>query len=358
MEQRSRIHVPGFVDLQVNGYLGTSFTSTALTRESLVTVCRALLADGGCVAIMPTVVTTSREIYAHALPLIAELIEDAASVGLEGRILGIHLEGPFISAEPGAKGTHPAAHCAAPSIERFEELQAFARGHVKLVTIAAERAGAAEFCRWAVAHGVVVSLGHMLAGASDVCALADAGATLLTHLGNGLPNLVHRHETSLWASLAEDRLSAMLITDGQHLRSESIVTFVRAKGLKRTILTSDVAPVAGLADGVYACFGTQVRVEGEYVRNATEPCLAGSGALMLRCVNHLASIALVRSDGGGGGAGGSEAPRRLTREELVQVAFRNPLRAIGLDPEVVLDAWSARAPLVRWRGVEGDFVLA
>ena len=349
----------GFVDLQVNGYGGVSFSARELTRESLRASCRAILAEGACAAICPTVITSSAAIYAHVLPLLADLCDAAVAgeaEGFAGRILGIHLEGPFISPEPGAVGCHPAAHCAAPSAERFDALQALARGHVKLVTIAAEIEGAAPFCRSLVERGVTVSLGHMLADAAQVRALADAGATLLTHLGNGLPNMVHRHETSLWASLAEDRLSAMIISDGQHLRAETLTAFVRAKSLARIIVTSDAAPVAGLPDGVYDCFGARVCVEGATVRSASEPCLAGSGSLMLRCVNHLASIALIdtgsdRDVGASGGGGGG--PRRMTRGELERVAYFNPLRALGVDPARLQQEWGARPALVRWIAAEG-----
>jgi N-acetylglucosamine-6-phosphate deacetylase len=346
----------GFVDLQVNGYRGVSFSSRELTKESLRASCCAILADGACAAICPTVITSSAAIYAHVLPLLADLCDAG---GLGGRILGIHLEGPFISPEPGAVGCHPAVHCVAPSVKRFDALQALARGHVKLVTIAAEIEGAPSFCRSLVERGVAVSLGHMLADAAQVRALADAGATLLTHLGNGLPNMVHRHETSLWASLAEDRLSAMVISDGQHLRAETLTAFVRAKSLARIIVTSDAAPVAGLPDGEYDCFGARVRVEGEAVRSATEPCLAGSGSLMLRCVNHLASIALIDTGGDreGGGADGAAAvgggPRRMTRGELERVAFFNPLRALGIDAARLQHEWGARPALVRWCAAEG-----
>jgi len=98
--------------------------------------------------------------------------------------------------------------------------------------------GAAELCAAAVARDVVVSLGHQLATTVDLWKLAEAGATMLTHLGNGCPAMMHRHNNMIWPGLAEDRLSAMIITDGHHLPSNVIKTVLRAKGLERSIVVS------------------------------------------------------------------------------------------------------------------------
>ena len=319
----------GFVDLQVNGYLGTSFSSMELTYESCVQACVAILERGGCCAIVPTVITAPPAVYEHVLPILAEAIENEPR--LRGRILGLHLEGPFISGLKGAVGTHPASCVLPPAsadgIALLERWQRLARGHIKLLTIAAEADGAAAFCAHATSKmGMRVSLGHMLAAGPEISALAAAGATLLTHLGNGCPNEIHRHKNHLWPTLSDDRLSAMLITDGQHLPPDAIACFMRCKGIARTIITSDVAPVAGLPDGEYACFGGHVYVEGKYVRNADRTCLAGSGALMLDCMNHLASLSLKPLPG-------ETAP--LSVEQLMDMGFANPLRAVGLDPDAV-----------------------
>lgn len=98
--------------------------------------------------------------------------------------------------------------------------------------------------------------GHQLANSADLKALADAGATALTHLGNGCPQTLHRHDNMIWAGLAEDRLQAMIICDGHHLPDTVIKVILRAKGVHRCIAVSDLAPVAGLSSGTYPCFGT------------------------------------------------------------------------------------------------------
>lgn len=149
--------VPGFVDLQVNGYRGVSFSDVCLSRDSCASACAAVLAEGGCSAFMPTVITASLETYEHVLPLIADVIEaEAAREGAAqlgpcvGRLLGIHMEGPFISAQPGAVGAHPPQHVLTPAhcpeggralLRRWRELS---RGHLQLITVAAEVEGAPE----------------------------------------------------------------------------------------------------------------------------------------------------------------------------------------------------------------------
>ena len=133
----------------------------------------------------------------------------------------------------------------------------------------------------------------------------------------------------------------MLISDGQHLPREVLITALRCKGLKRTIITSDVAPVAGLPDGEHLCFGSVVQVEGRFVRSADRSCLAGSGALMLDCMNHLASLAITPQAG---------RVEPLTLSELLTMGFDNPLRAIGLEPAEVARRLAHIGPLVTFDG--------
>ena len=244
------VQLPGFIDLQLNGYLGVDFSSEQLTREQCNETLHALLAKGGALAIVPTVITSSLAAYEHTLPMLADAIEDPQ---FEGRLLGIHMEGPFLSPEPGAIGAHPVEHTVNPcdgGIALLDRWQALARGHLIVMTIAAERPGAAELTAHAVSKGLTISLGHHLARAEHIKACADAGATLLTHLGNGCPGQIDRHANHIWPSLADDRLTAMLITDGQHLPPEAIRTMVLAKGVRRTIITSDVSPLGDVTTSV------------------------------------------------------------------------------------------------------------
>lgn len=305
----------GFVDLQVNGFAGVDFSCAELTLEQVEQVCAAL-SRRGTLAFCPTVVTASRDIYRQVLPLLARAVRESAA--WPARLLGIHLEGPFISPEDGAVGVHPARHVRPPSIEFFEELHALAEGSLVLMTLAPELPGALDLIHRARQAGVVVSIGHTLASAAAIRAAISAGATLSTHLGNGCPNLIHRHANPIWPQLAAPELSAMLISDGHHLPPEVIAVTLAAKGSRRIIITSDAAPAAGLPPGEYGFFGSRVLLEPSgRLRNLERDSLAGSSATMLECMNFLVGL------------------RLLSAADLWRVSRDNPLSALGLNATIL-----------------------
>ncbi|HOU14774.1 MAG TPA: N-acetylglucosamine-6-phosphate deacetylase [Anaerolineae bacterium] len=297
----------GFVDLQVNGFLGVDFSSPALTEEDFVLACRALLAQGTA-AFLPTVITSTLDTYARNLPMMAEVM---AREEFQGRLLGFHLEGPFISRVPGAVGAHNPAYVRDPDVALLEQLLNWAGGRVRLLTLAAELPGAEDLARCAVERGVAVSIGHSLFTTADLDRMADAGATALTHLGNGLPNMLPRHDNPLWVGLAHDAYTAMLIADGHHLPASVIKGAARAKGADKLIVVSDASPVAGLPPGRYRFLDNDAILEpsGRF-HNPEKQCLVGSSATMAQCMAHLASLG------------------ELTEAELVRVGRINPLGLI------------------------------
>lgn len=267
----------GYFDLQVNGWAGVDFSSSGLTREA-VNQAANLLEEAGTERFLPTVITTTPESYQHILPILSAACEE------DIRLAGIHLEGPFISPEGGAVGAHPKLHVREPSIDSFRRLQDRAKGQIRLVTLAPEGLGALALIEYLVENNVIVSIGHTLANALQIQDACTAGATLATHLGNGIPNLLDRTDNPIW-SILNSPLSVMLITDGFHLPHGFIRTVYAAKGADKIILTSDAAPVAGLASGEYEIFGTRVRLTEEgCVRNLNAPTLAGSAATLSQCV--------------------------------------------------------------------------
>ena len=163
----------GFVDLQVNGYKNIEFSDADLTEERFIYACNELLAHG-VAAFLPTVICTTDEIYKQNLSIIAKVL---SSGQFEGRLLGIHAEGPFISREPGAVGGHNVDYVRDCSIDLLDKLQSWAQGHIKLITIAAELEGAETICKRAIEKGMAVSLGHHLATPNDLKRLAAASAT-------------------------------------------------------------------------------------------------------------------------------------------------------------------------------------
>ena len=303
--------VPGLIDLQVNGYKGVDFSGDDLTENTFAAACREML-KSGATGFLATMITSSDATYAHNLPIMAKVIN---SNEFRGRVLGIHLEGPFISPVEGARGAHNPAWIRPPDIRYFKKLVDLAEGAVKLVTIAAELDGAAELAAFATENGIAVSLGHQAATVCDLQRLADAGARALTHLGNGVPLVLPRHDNPIFAGLAVDELAAMMITDGQHLPPAVLKTFIRTKGIEKCIVTSDATALSGMPPGEYQNLGNKVILDKTgRIYNPKTGFLVGSSATMLDCMNHLASLNLADFD------------------DLVSMGFHNPLKLIGIQP--------------------------
>jgi N-acetylglucosamine-6-phosphate deacetylase len=312
--QSEVLRLPGLVDVQVNGFHGVDFSGADLTEAECTRAFRELL-QAGTTAFLPTLITSPAEIYERNLTLLAKAMDREE---FQGRVLGIHLEGPFISAQDGARGAHTAQWVRAPDIRYLEELIRLADGRVRLLTIAADREGAEELSRYATNRGVTVSLGHHMANEQDLERLVKVGAKALTHLGNGVPALLSRHQNPIWAGLANDDLSATIIADGHHLPPSLLKTIIRTKGPDRCIVISDASPLAGLPPGEYWSMGAQVRLEEDgKLHNPATGYMAGSSATILACANHLASLGLVNPDA------------------LIRMLFYNPLRLLGVRPNQI-----------------------
>lgn len=311
------MEIPGFVDLQVNGYNGVDFSSPDLSEEDFIFACRELIRQG-TVAFLPTIITAPVHVFERNLRLMAGLMDHK---DLRGHILGLHVEGPFISGEDGARGAHNEDWIRKPDVGLLNKLHQWSGEAIKLITIAAELEGADKVCRHARDLGITVSLGHQLATEDDLEKLTASGARSLTHLGNGLPRLVHRHENPIWAGIANDDLTAMVIADGHHLPPALLKTVIRAKGTSRVVVVSDASPIAGLPPGRYNTLGNDVVLEESgLLHNPQTGYLVGSSSTMIDCMNYLLSLELLELD------------------ELLNLGFYNPLRLIDIDPLLIINS--------------------
>jgi N-acetylglucosamine-6-phosphate deacetylase len=259
-----------FWDIQVNGRLGRSFSSPSLTvEEAAATILDQ--AAVGTARVCPTLITAPIADMVHGARTIASACERDPRVA--ERVVGIHLEGPFISELDGYRGAHPAASIRDPDWALFEEIQAAAGGRVVLLTLAPERPGAIEFIRRATAAGIVIALGHTAASGPVIQAAVAAGARLSTHLGNGIVAQLFRHPNPIFEQAGLDELSASFIADGFHLDPATLRVLARAKGLDRTVLISDASPLAGLPPGDYGEW--TIEASGRIVVTGT-PYLAGA----------------------------------------------------------------------------------
>ncbi|MCU0457810.1 MAG: hypothetical protein MUE37_01805 [Bacteroidales bacterium] len=283
---------PGLCDLQVNGYAGLDLNTEPLLPE-VVRDISAKLWEEGVTTFLPTLITNSTENLQRSLGSVAEacrLFPEAA-----GAVGGIHLEGPFISPENGARGAHPAEHVRPPDWDFFCRLQESCGGMIRIITLSPEWPGSAEFIKRAAESGVIVAIGHTSATPGQIREAVDAGATLSTHLGNGSHQMLHRHRNYLWEQLAADELYATIISDGFHLPDSLMKVFLRMKPGK-TILVSDATGLTGMPPGDYQTHigGEVTLTEGGKLHVRGNPdMLAGSGKSLLHCVQTLASRQLV-----------------------------------------------------------------
>ena len=233
--------------------------------------------------------------------------------GLQKAVPGLHLEGPFLSGR--GIGSHNPQWLQVPTPEKLKEVYDATEGFVSLMTISAESPPRAEGSHAARERGIRVSVGHHLAGYAQVRTAADAGAKTLTHLGNACPNLVGRHENPLLAGLAEDRLTALVISDGHHLPPELLRIILKVKGPRKTIVTSDASDATGMPPGPIRILGNDAILEPSgRLYNPEKQCLVAAACTMQRCMDFLESLNI------------------LTEEELLWVGRENALRLLEEKP--------------------------
>jgi N-acetylglucosamine-6-phosphate deacetylase len=264
---------PGFVDLQVNGFAGADFLDT--DAAGYRTAGRALL-ETGVTSYQPTLITSPEEVVLAAL---AE-VPRAHAPG-QPRILGIHLEGPFLS--PKRIGTHPPRWRRDPDPALLDRL--LAAGPVRELTLAPELPGADELIGLLLARGITVSFGHSDATSRQAALGFDRGVHTVTHLFNAMPPLKHREPGIVGAALARDDVVVQIIADGVHVDFDALKVVWRAKA-GRVALVTDALSAAGMGDGSFSLGGVEIEVR-EGVARGPGGMLAGSVLTMMDAVRNL-----------------------------------------------------------------------
>jgi N-acetylglucosamine-6-phosphate deacetylase len=269
---------PGFLDIQVNGYMGSDYSLEDLSEEQIAKII-SYLNRSGTTQHVPTIITTPHERILRNLKVITKAIQSSKDIA--GAISGIHIEGPFISSADGPRGAHNAAYVHPPDLNEFKQWQEAAEGRITTVTLAPEWEGALEFIQEITSTGVTAAIGHTAAPPERIRAAVEAGARLSTHLGNASHPMIPRLRNYLWEQLAEDRLTAGIICDGFHLPKSVVQVFTRTKGLDRLILVSDAAYLGGLKPGLYKWNDVDIQVfdDGHLGLAGTES-LAGAAHLL------------------------------------------------------------------------------
>jgi N-acetylglucosamine-6-phosphate deacetylase len=235
-------------DFQVNGFGGVDFQRDDLSTEGLRRATSALQRHG-VGAIYATLITADVDRLCHRFQALEQARSRDDAIGR--MIAGYHLEGPWLSPQPGFRGAHPTGPMHAPSTSEFYRLQAAAGGRIRLVTLAPEWPGSPEFIAEVSRQGVHVSLGHTDASEAEIDAAVAAGARFATHLGNGCPPILPRHDNIIQRLLSRDELTACLIPDGVHLPPFVLRNFFRAKPPGRVLFTTDAMAGAGAPPGAY-----------------------------------------------------------------------------------------------------------
>ncbi len=273
-------------DIQVNGYAGVDFNADDLTLDGLRLACEELT-TAGVTRCLPTIITAELERMTARLSRLVELRSQLPEY--HALLAGWHVEGPFLNPEPGYVGAHPASAVRPASIDVAERLLAAGEGLVKLVTLAPECDPQRATTRWLADQGIVVSAGHCNPSLGDLNHAIDNGLTMFTHLGNGCPLMLPRHDNIIQRVLAlRNELWICLIADGVHVPYVALGNYLDLVGPDRAIVTSDAIAAAGKGPGEYTLGGQQVRVDDELATwSADRGNLVGSATPLFRARQNL-----------------------------------------------------------------------
>jgi N-acetylglucosamine-6-phosphate deacetylase len=303
--------LPGFVDAHVHGAVGIDFG--AVGADPLPAIEHH--ARAGSTTLIASIATSE-------LPVTIARLRELAPLVRSGVLAGIHLEGPFLCHE--RRGAHDPALLRDPDPASVDALLDAADGTLAMITIAPELPGALAAIEVLVAAGVTVALGHTAASADGMRRGIDAGATVVTHVFNGMPPMHHRAPGPVGVALTDDRLTVEVIGDGHHLEDEAI-DVVRGSAAGRMTLVSDAMAATGLGDGRYDMGGTTVIVTDGVANLADNSSLAGSTTPV-------------------GGAVARLVARGADAAEIAAITSIQPAHALGLDGHAL--TVGARADLV------------
>jgi N-acetylglucosamine-6-phosphate deacetylase len=292
--------IPGMIDLHTHGHAAFD----TMQGEASVRAMSAAYLKRGVTAFLPTTMNAPIDETAAAIAAIGRVMGDAPGA----RVLGAHMEGPFI--DHGYRGAQMAAAILDPTIDRFRALCGGREEIVKLLTIAPERPGAEAVIRYAHEKGILVSAGHTNATYEQAVEAIDWGVRQFTHLFNAMSPIRHRTPGAPTAALLDGRVTVQLIADGVHTHP-AILRLVATAKPEGLCLITDSMMAAGLEDGLYELGGQDVIVKNGEAR-LREGNLAGSLLTMdeaLRRMTALAALPLAR---------------------VVAMATLNPARALGI----------------------------
>lgn len=276
----------GGIDLQINGALGLAFPDLRSQDFGKLETINRFLWSEGVDGYLPTIVTTSIENIQRSLAALADFLTQTSSLPQTAQILGVHLEGPFLTYEK--RGAHPAEYLLPLTVEQIKRVLGDYASIVKVMTLAPELDPTGEAIAYLRALGITVSLGHSQATAAQAEDAFAQGASMVTHAFNAMPSLHHRQPGLLGAAIVHPNVYCGLIADGQHVSPLMMDLLLRASHYDAGIfLVSDALSPLGLPDGTYAWDVRQIKVSEGTARlpdgtlsGTTLPLLVGAQNLV------------------------------------------------------------------------------
>jgi N-acetylglucosamine-6-phosphate deacetylase len=293
--REAAIVAPGLIDIQVNGSFGVEVGEDPEAIRHLAT----RLPSTGVTAFLPTLVTSPTDFYDRVFTAF-----EAARNACGALPIGLHLEGPFLSAK--RAGIHRRSIIETAPDALLDDL--LPRSSLRLMTLAPEAPGALERIRRLRERGIVVSLGHTDASYEEFVRGVDAGASVVTHLYSAMSPFQHRSPGAVGAALLDDRVAVGLIVDGVHSHAASIQLALRAKGVERVLLVTDAVAGAGVGPGRYAVNGRGIVVDESSAR-LLDGTLAGSILTMDQALRNV--VQLTGASAADALRMGSEVPARV-----------------------------------------------
>ena len=331
--------VPGFVDVHIHGAGGHDVMEATPAALDCIT---STVARHGTTSILATTVTAPVDETCKSLEGIAQYIrshEQQENTGLAAEILGIHLEGPFISKT--RRGVHPSDSITRPSIEILDKFRAASDGLIRILTVAPEIPGALDLIRAAVTNGIVAAIGHTDADYEQARAAIQAGARHAVHFYNAMRPFSHRDPGVIGAVLTEPDVTAEIIADGIHVAGPAIQVLLGTKGFDTVLLASDGTAATGMPDGHFRLGNFEVTVKDGVCRNS-EGKLAGSTLTLDRALRYIVSLGVPLID----------ALRMATilPARRLGLAGKKGIIAIGADADLVVLTPDLRVAGVMTRG--------
>ncbi|WP_437229501.1 N-acetylglucosamine-6-phosphate deacetylase [Planctomicrobium sp. SH661] len=276
----------GFFDLQINGYVGVDFNSANLNIDDLHRACLHLQQDG-VDGILLTLITDAIPSLQSKIRRIVEMCRQDAVI--QKMVRGLHIEGPFLSPVTGYIGAHPAVHAQKTDLAGMDLLLEAGEGLIKLVTLAPEMDQNQQLTRSLADAGIIVAAGHTNASLDELQAGIDAGLTMFTHLANGCPREMDRHDNIINRVLSlADQLWISFIADGAHIPFFVLGNYLKITGLEKVVIVTDAIAAAGMNPGLYTIGGCEVYVGEDGVPRAPGGTnFVGSGTKLLRMATNL-----------------------------------------------------------------------